>query len=234
MLSEFDYLEIADLAIGLGPSESPIFASIGEAIAELQAGRMIVVVDDEDRENEGDLLIAAQMITPEAINFMATHARGLICLAITQERADALKLSEMVSRNTSQGGTAFTVSIDAKGPGISTGISAYDRSQTILTAIDSHTRPEDLARPGHVFPLRARRDGVLERRGHTEAAVDLARLAGLNPSGVICEIANRDGSMARLADLTHFCAEHRLAMVTVADLVRHRFELYSDELSMQL
>ncbi len=230
----FEHLEIAHLAAGLGACESPVFASIGVAIAELQAGRMIVVVDDEDRENEGDLMIAAEMITPEAINFMATHARGLICLAITGERADALELSEMVSRNTSKGGTAFTVSIDAKGPGISTGISSYDRSQTILAAIDSSTRPEDLARPGHVFPLRARRDGVLERRGHTEAAVDLARLAGLKPSGVICEIVNRDGSMARLADLIQFCAQHQFAMVTVEDLVQHRCELDSDELWMHL
>ena len=174
---------------------------------------MIVVVDDEDRENEGDLMIAAEMITPEAINFMATHARGLICLAITGERADALELSEMVPLDRAVGGTAFTVSIDAKGQGISTGISAYDRCQTILAAIDPCTRPEDLARPGHVFPLRARRDGVLERRGHTEAAVDLARLAGLNPSGVICEILNDDGTMARLPDLTHFCAKHHFKVI---------------------
>jgi 3,4-dihydroxy 2-butanone 4-phosphate synthase/GTP cyclohydrolase II len=225
----FEHLEVAHLSAGC---ESPIFASIGEAIAELQAGRMIVVVDDEDRENEGDLMIAAEMITPEAINFMATHARGLICLAITGERADALELSEMVSRNTSRGGTAFTVSIDAKGPGVSTGISAYDRSHTILAAIDSRTRPDDLARPGHVFPLRARRDGVLERRGHTEAAVDLARLAGLDPSGVICEIVNSDGTMARLPDLIHFCARHHLEMVTLADLVQHRCELNSDDVWM--
>ena len=230
----FEHLEIARLAAGLGTSESPIFASISEAIAELQAGRMIVVVDDEDRENEGDLMIAAEMITPEAINFMATHARGLICLAITGDRADALELSEMVSRNTSKGGTAFTVSIDAKGPGASTGISAYDRSQTILAAIDSRTRPEDLARPGHVFPLRARKDGVLERRGHTEAAVDLARLAGLSPSGVICEIVNSNGTMARLTDLIHFCGKHHLEMVSVADLVQHRCDLESDELWMYL
>jgi 3,4-dihydroxy 2-butanone 4-phosphate synthase/GTP cyclohydrolase II len=227
----FEHLEIAHLAAGPGTSsESSIFASIGKAIEELQAGRMIVVVDDDDRENEGDLVMAAEMITPEVINFMATHARGLICLALTGERADALELSEMVERNTSRDGTAFTVSIDAKGQGISTGISAYDRSQTILAAIDSRTRPEDLARPGHVFPLRARRDGVLERRGHTEAAIDLARLAGLNPSGVICEIANSDGTMARLTDLVHFCAKHDFEMVTVADLVQYRCELESDDL----
>src|SRR5229473_2949347 len=185
----FENVEIAHTASGLDATgQSPTFASIGEVIAELQAGRMIVVVDDEDRENEGDLMIAAEMITPEAINFMATHARGLICLAITGERADALELSLMTSRNTSRGGTAFTVSIDAKGRGVTTGISAYDRSQTILAAIDSSTRPEDLARPGHIFPLRARRDGVLERRRHTEAAVDLARLGGLNLTDKNCEI----------------------------------------------
>jgi 3,4-dihydroxy 2-butanone 4-phosphate synthase / GTP cyclohydrolase II len=234
----FEDLDITHFAPGLvTSSESPIFASIDEAIAELQAGRMIVVVDDEDRENEGDLVIAAEMITPEAINFMATHARGLICLAITGERADALELNEMVSRNTSRGGTAFTVSIDAKGPGVSTGISAYDRAHTILAAIDSRTRPEDLARPGHIFPLRARRDGVLERRGHTEAAVDLARRAGLNPSGVICEIVNNDGTMARLRDLIRFCARHDFKMVTVTDLVQYRWELEEldgDELWMHM
>src|SRR5207302_6818371 len=176
----FENLEIVHAAAGLEVSqESPTFSSIGEALAELQAGRMIVVTDDEDRENEGDLMIAAEMITPEVINFMATHARGLICLAITGERADALELEQMASRNTACGGTAFTVSIDAKGRGVNTGISAYDRSQTILAAIDPSTRPEDLARPGHIFPLRARRDGVLERRGHTDAAVDLPRRGGL-------------------------------------------------------
>src|SRR5260370_10910474 len=182
----FENLEIAHPATGLDVSQgSPTFSSIGQALAELQAGRMIVVVDDEDRENEGDLMIAAEMIIPEAINFMATHARGLICLAITGERADALELSLMASRNTSRGGTAFTVSIDAKGRGVQTGISAYDRSQTILAAIDPSTRPEDLARPGPIFPLSARLDGVLERRGHTEAAVDLPLLGGFTPSGPI-------------------------------------------------
>jgi 3,4-dihydroxy 2-butanone 4-phosphate synthase/GTP cyclohydrolase II len=168
--------------------ESRAFSAIGEALAEIRAGRMIVVVDDEDRENEGDLIIAAEMITPEVINFMATHARGLICLALTGERADALELRQMASRNTSCGGTAFTVSIDAKGRGVKTEISAYDRCQTILAAIDPSTRPEDLARPGHIFPLRARRDGVLERRGHTEAAVDLSRLAG--PESFRCDLRN--------------------------------------------
>jgi 3,4-dihydroxy 2-butanone 4-phosphate synthase / GTP cyclohydrolase II len=162
------------------------------------------------------------MITPEAINFMATRARGLICVAITGERADGLELSPMVSRNTSWGGTAFTVSVDAKGRGVTTGISAYDRAQTVLAIVDADTGPEDLARPGHVFPLRARRNGVLERRGHTEAAVDLARLAGLNPLGVICEIANYDGTMACLPDLIHFCRKYDLTMVGVADLARYR------------
>ena len=219
----FEDVEILDVSAGLDPiQESPVFASIREALAELQAGRMIVIVDDEDRENEGDLMIAAEMITPEAINFMATRARGLICMAITSERGDALELSPMVLRNTSWGATAFTVSVDAKGRGVTTGISAHDRAQTVLAIVDAHTRPEDLARPGHIFPLRARRNGVLERRGHTEAAVDLARLADLNPSGVICEIVNSDGTMARLTDLIHFCAKHHFAMVTVADLVQHR------------
>jgi len=231
----FESFEIAHTAPGLDATgQSPIFASIGDALAELQAGRMIVIVDDEDRENEGDLVIAAEMITPEVINFMATHARGLICLAITGERADALELGQMASRNTSRGGTAFTVSIDAKGPGVTTGISAYDRSRTILAAIDSSTRPEDLARPGHIFPLRARRDGVLERRGHTEAAVDLARLAGLNPSGVICEIVKDDGDMARLPDLMRFCAKHDLKMISVTELARYRYECDADQLLIHM
>lgn len=201
-----------------------VFASIETAIEELRAGRMIVVVDDEDRENEGDLTMAAEMITPEAINFMARHGRGLICLALTGDRADELDLDPMASRNTCPRGTAFTVSIDARGRGVTTGISAYDRAETILAAIDLRTRPEDLARPGHVFPLRARDCGVLERRGQTEAAVDLARLAGLHPSGVICEIMNDDGSMARLPDLSPFCQKHDLKMITVGDLALYRFE----------
>ncbi len=205
-------------------NKSSVFASIETAIEELRAGRMIVVVDDDDRENEGDLTMAAEMITPEAINFMATHARGLICLAITGERADELALHPMTQCNTSPCGTAFTVSIDAKVRGVTTGISAHDRAQTILAAIDPRTRPEDLGRPGHVFPLRARPGGVLERRGQTEAAVDLARLAGLHPSGVICEIMNDDGSMARVHDLVHFCLKYGLKMITVADLAQHRWE----------
>jgi 3,4-dihydroxy 2-butanone 4-phosphate synthase / GTP cyclohydrolase II len=214
-----EYVDIFNAAAG---ADSLPFAPIRDALAEVRAGRMIAIVDDEDRENEGDLMIAAEMITPEAINFMATHARGLICLAITGERADALELSPMVLRNTSQGGTAFTVSVDAKGRGVTTGISASDRAQTVRAIVDADTRPEDLARPGHIFPLRARRNGVLERRGHTEAAVDLARLAGLDPSGVICEIANEDGTMACLPDLIHFCGEHDLTMVSVADLAPYR------------
>jgi 3,4-dihydroxy 2-butanone 4-phosphate synthase/GTP cyclohydrolase II len=206
------------------PDRSLVFVSIGEAVEELKAGRMIVVVDDEDRENEGDLTMAAEMITPEAVNFMATHARGLICLAITGERADELELTPMTPHNTARCGTNFTVSIDARGRGVTTGISAYDRAQTILSVIDSRSCPEDLGRPGHIFPLRARPGGVLERRGQTEAAVDLARLAGLNPSGVICEIMNEDGTMARLHDLVRFCAKHHLKMITVGDLALYRLE----------
>ena len=201
------------------------FASIDFAIRELRAGRMIVVVDDEDRENEGDLTIAAEMITPESINFMATHGRGLICLAMTPARLDELELAPMVHDNTALGGTAFTVSIDVKTPGVTTGISALDRAQTIKAAINPNICAEDFARPGHIFPLRARAGGVLERRGQTEAAVDLASLAGLYPAGVICEIANEDGTMARVPDLIRFCEQHNLVMVTVADLARYRFDI---------
>jgi 3,4-dihydroxy 2-butanone 4-phosphate synthase/GTP cyclohydrolase II len=205
------------------------FAEIGESLRELRSGRMIVIADDEDRENEGDLVIAAEMVTPEVINFMATYARGLICLAMTGERLDQLELGPMVLHNTASLGTAFTVSIDARGRGVTTGISSYDRAQTILATVDPRTRPEELARPGHVFPLRSRPDGVLERRGQTEASVDLARLAGLNHAAVICEIMNRDGSMARGSDLTAFCSEHGLTMVTVAQLVRYRVETELDQ-----
>jgi len=204
------------------PDKPELFAPIEAAIEELRAGRMIVVVDDENRENEGDLTMAAEMITPEAINFMATHGRGLICLAMTGERADELELGPMTPRNTSQFGTAFTVSIDVRGRGVTSGISAYDRAQTILAAIDSQTLPDDLARPGHVFPLRSCDFGVLERRGQTEAAVDLARLAGLHPSGVICEIMSDDGTMARVPDLARFCLKHGLKMITVAELALYR------------
>jgi 3,4-dihydroxy-2-butanone 4-phosphate synthase/GTP cyclohydrolase II len=208
-----------------GDDERFEFASIEDAICELKARRMIVVVDDEDRENEGDLTMAAEMITPEAINFMAMHGRGLICLAMTGERLDELELAPMSPDNTALCGTAFTISIDAKGPGMSTGISARDRAHTIVSATEESVRAEDFARPGHVFPLRARDGGVLERRGQTEAAVDLASLAGLHPAGVICEIVNDDGTMARVPDLIRFCKKHRLLMITVADLAKHRFDL---------
>jgi 3,4-dihydroxy 2-butanone 4-phosphate synthase/GTP cyclohydrolase II len=204
------------------------FAEIEKSLRELRSGRMIVIADDEDRENEGDLMIAAEMVTPEVINFIATYARGLICLAMTGERLDRLELGPMVLHNTANLGTAFTVSIDARGRGVTTGISSYDRSQTILAAVDPRTRPQDLARPGHVFPLRSRPDGVLERRGQTEASVDLARLAGLDHAAVICEIMNRDGSMARGSDLASFCSEYGLTMVTVAQLVRYRLETELD------
>ena len=201
------------------------FASIEEALDELRAGRMIVVIDDEDRENEGDLTMAAEAITPEAINFMATHGRGLICLATTGERLEELELPPMTPENSSLGGTAFTISIDVKGPGVTTGISAHDRAETIKAAIDSLTLPEDFGRPGHVFPLRARPGGVLERRGQTEAAVDLANLAAMYPAGVICEIINDDGTMARVPDLIRFCRKHGLVTVTVAELARYRLDL---------
>lgn len=182
---------------------------------------MVILVDDEDRENEGDLTMAAQMVTPEAVNFMAKHGRGLICLSLTEERADALDLPLMVQHNTSSFKTAFTVSIEARS-GVSTGISAADRARTIQVAISDHSGPEDLARPGHVFPLRARRGGVLVRTGQTEGSVDLARLAGLKPAGVICEIMNEDGSMARMPQLRVFAEEHGLPIVSVADIVAYR------------
>src|SRR5436190_6658863 len=201
------------------------FATIEEAIAEIQEGRMIVIVDDEDRENEGDLMIAAEEVTPEAINFMATYGRGLICLAMTSQRLEELQIPLMVSdhSNTSPYGTAFCVSIEAR-KNVSTGISVYDRAQTVLTAIDSKTRPTDLTRPGHIFPLRARDGGVLVRAGQTEASVDLARSAGLFPAGVICEIMKEDGTMARVPDLLEFAAVHQLKLITVADLIRYRLK----------
>src|SRR5438309_3283249 len=201
------------------------FASIEKAIGELQAGRMIVVVDDEDRENEGDLTMAAEMITPEAVNFMAMQGRGLICLAMTGERLDELELAPMSPDNTALGGTAFTVSIDVKGRNVTTGISARDRAQTILAVTDASTCSDDFARPGHVFPLRARDGGVPERRGQTEAAVDLARLAGLSPAGVICEIINDDGTTARVPELVRLSKTHAPLMITVAHLARNRLEL---------
>jgi 3,4-dihydroxy 2-butanone 4-phosphate synthase/GTP cyclohydrolase II len=199
------------------------FVGIPEAIEEIRAGRILVVVDDEDRENEGDLTIAAEKVTPEIVNFMATHGRGLICLPLTPERCDYLRLPLMSSQNTSNFGTAFCESIDARA-GVTTGISAADRTRTILAALDPDCRPEDLARPGHVFPLRAREGGVLVRAGQTEASVDLARLAGLTPAGVICEVMNDDGTMARVAQLREFCARHGLKMISVADLIRHRMK----------
>jgi 3,4-dihydroxy 2-butanone 4-phosphate synthase / GTP cyclohydrolase II len=203
------------------PGEDAPFAEIEEAVSELKAGRFVVVVDDEDRENEGDLVLAAQMVTPEAINFMAREGRGLICLALTQERCAELDLPPMVERNTSSFGTAFMVSIEARGR-TTTGISAADRAETVRAAIDPSTKPMDLLRPGHMFPLRAQPGGVLKRAGQTEASVDLARIAGLDPSAVLCEIMNEDGTMARVPDLTKFCKKHDLRMVTVADLIRHR------------
>ncbi|HSY13496.1 MAG TPA: 3,4-dihydroxy-2-butanone-4-phosphate synthase [Verrucomicrobiae bacterium] len=202
------------------PNPTP-FCDVETALEEIRAGRMIVVIDDEDRENEGDLTMAAEKITPEAINFMAKFGRGLVCLAMTEERLDYLRLGQMSSENTSNFGTAFTESIDAK-DGVTTGISAYDRSHTIQVAIDSSTRPNDLARPGHIFPLRARKGGVLVRAGQTEASVDLARMAGMLPAGVICEIMNDDGTMARVPQLTEFCRQHDMKMLTVAELIRYR------------
>ncbi len=199
------------------------FASIEEAITELQAGRLIVVVDDEDRENEGDLMAAAEFCTPEAINFMAKYGRGLICLTMTEERADFLRLAPMVQENSSRFGTAFTETIEAR-EGVTTGISAADRAHTIQVAIQPGSTPNDLARPGHVFPLRARKGGVLVRAGQTEASVDLTRLAGLIPAGVICEIMNDDGTMARVPDLIQYCRLHELKMVTVAELIRYRMQ----------
>jgi 3,4-dihydroxy 2-butanone 4-phosphate synthase/GTP cyclohydrolase II len=199
------------------------FASIPEAIEEIRAGRIVVVVDDEDRENEGDLTIAAEKVTPEIINFMAMHGRGLICLALTAERCEYLRLPLMSAQNTSNFGTAFCESVDAK-EGVTTGISAADRTRTVLQAIDPQCRPADLARPGHMFPLRAREGGVLVRAGQTEASVDLARLAGLNPSGVICEVMNEDGTMARVPQLVEFCRKHEIKMISVADLIRYRMQ----------
>lgn len=204
-------------------TEKAPFATVEEAVADLRAGRLIVVVDDEDRENEGDLMVAAEFCTAEAINFMAKFGRGLICLTLTEEQADHLRLSPMVQQNSSRFGTAFTESIEAR-EGVTTGISAADRAHTIQVAISPKATAHDLARPGHVFPLRARRGGVLVRAGQTEASVDLARIAGLTPAGVICEIMNEDGTMARVPDLVAFCKQHALKMVTVADLIRYRMQ----------
>ena len=202
------------------------FASIQDAIEAIRAGQMVIVVDDEDRENEGDLTIAAEKITPEAVNFMAQYGRGLICLAMTPERLDALEIPLMVSQNSSRFETAFCVSIEAR-ERTTTGISAADRAATVLAAIDPSTKPSDLVRPGHVFPLRARSAGVLVRAGQTEAAVDLARLAGLHPSGVICEIMNEDGTMARVPQLSRFARRHDMPLITVADLITYRMRTES-------
>jgi 3,4-dihydroxy 2-butanone 4-phosphate synthase/GTP cyclohydrolase II len=199
------------------------FTDVPTAIEEIRAGRMIVVVDDEDRENEGDLTLAAEKVTPEVINFMAKYGRGLVCLAMTEERLEHLRIGPMTSENTSQYGTAFCEAIDAR-EGVTTGISAHDRARTIQVAIDPKTRPSDLARPGHMFPLRARKGGVLVRAGQTEASVDLARLAGMVPAGIICEIMKDDGTMARVPDLIEFCRVHNMMMLTVAELIRYRMQ----------
>src|SRR5215475_7850631 len=197
------------------------FATVPEAVDQIRAGRILVVVDDEDRENEGDLTIAAEKVTPEIINFMATQGRGLICLTLTPERCDYLRLPLMSPTNTSNFGTAFCESIDAR-EGVTTGISAADRTRTTLQAIDPECRSSDLSRPGHMFPLRAREGGVLVRAGQTEASVDLARFAGLTPAGVICEIMNEDGTMSRVPQLEAFAAQHGLKMISVSELVRYR------------
>jgi len=200
---------------------SPPFSSVEEALEDFRAGRMVVVCDAEDRENEGDLTMAAQFATPEAVNFMAREGRGLICLTLTPERCDELGLDLMAAKNESPFQTAFTVSVEAR-QGITTGISAHDRARTIQVAIDPSSTPGDLVQPGHIFPLKAKAGGVLERTGQTEASVDLARLAGLNPSGVICEVMNDDGTMARVPDLARYCERHGLKMITVADLIAYR------------
>jgi len=201
--------------------QEPRFAAVEEALDDLKAGRVVVILDDEDRENEGDLACAAEFVTPEIVNFMATHGRGLICLPMTAERLEALQIPPMVQENTARRGTAFCVSIEARND-VTTGISAADRARTIRVAVDPATRADDLARPGHIFPLRAVAGGVLKRAGHTEAIVDLCRLAGLNPAGVVCEIMNVDGTMARLPELLPFAAAHGLKLLSIADLIRHR------------
>jgi 3,4-dihydroxy 2-butanone 4-phosphate synthase/GTP cyclohydrolase II len=207
--------------MGMSSTTRSPFATIDEALEDIRQGKMVVVCDDEDRENEGDLTMAAQFATPEAVNFMAKEGRGLICLSLTSERCDELGLDLMAAKNESPFETPFTVSIEAR-DGVTTGISAHDRARTIQVAIDSSSSPRDLVQPGHIFPLKSRPGGVLERAGQTEAAVDLARLAGLNPSGVICEVMNDDGTMARVDDLVGYCARHGLRMITVADLIAYR------------
>lgn len=198
-------------------------ASVEQAVKAVKAGKLIIIVDDEDRENEGDLMVAAEKVTPETINFMTKHARGLICLPITEKRLKELDIPLMVRDNTAPFGTAFTVSIDAKEE-VTTGISAYDRAKTVLTAISSKTRPEDLTRPGHIFPLKAQEGGVLERAGQTEAALDIVRLAGLKPAGVICEIMNEDGTMSRMPQLEEFSQAHNIPILTIADLIKYRMK----------
>jgi 3,4-dihydroxy 2-butanone 4-phosphate synthase/GTP cyclohydrolase II len=212
---------MSNLRIAKGSKKGSPFAPIEDAVDAIRQGRMIIVVDDEDRENEGDLTIAADKITPDAINFMAKHGRGLVCLSMTGERLEQLEVPLMVEKNTTSFNTAFCVSIEAK-HGTSTGISAADRANTVKAAIDPATKPSDLSRPGHMFPLRARDGGVMVRAGQTEAAVDLARIAGLYPAGVICEIMNDDGTMARVPELTKFARKHGLLMITIADLIKYR------------
>jgi 3,4-dihydroxy 2-butanone 4-phosphate synthase/GTP cyclohydrolase II len=202
-------------------SKTPPFDPIEDVLADIRAGKLVVVTDDADRENEGDLVLAAEKVTPEAVNFMATHGRGLICVPVTEERADELGLQRMVSQNRESHRTDFTVSVDAT-HGITTGISAHDRSATISILADPHSKPQDLVQPGHIFPLRARAGGVLRRAGHTEASVDLARMAGLHPAGVLCEILNADGTMARLPELIEFKQQHQLKMCSIADLIAYR------------
>jgi 3,4-dihydroxy 2-butanone 4-phosphate synthase / GTP cyclohydrolase II len=214
-----------EIAKGARKTQSP-FARIEDAVDAIRAGRIVIVVDDADRENEGDLTIAAEKVTPEAINFMARYGRGLVCLSMTPERLDELEIPLMVSNNSSRFDTAFCVPIEAKGR-TTTGISAADRAATVHAAIDPRTRPSDLARPGHMFPLRARPGGVMVRAGQTEAAVDLARIAGLYPAGVICEIMNEDGTMARVPELTRFARKHKLLLITVADLIKYRMRTES-------
>ncbi|WP_447980172.1 bifunctional 3,4-dihydroxy-2-butanone-4-phosphate synthase/GTP cyclohydrolase II [Candidatus Nitrospira bockiana] len=201
--------------------DEPVFNSIEQALKDIKRGRLVILVDDEDRENEGDLVMAAEKVTPQAINFMAKHARGLICLALTAERVEELQLPPQAAENTATFGTAFTVSIDAR-KDITTGISAADRATTIRVAIDPKTKPSDLARPGHIFPLKAQKGGVLRRAGQTEGSVDLARLAGLYPAGVICEIMNEDGTMARVPELARFAKRHGLKVVTIKSLIEYR------------
>lgn len=204
-------------------ASKPKTASVEEAIEQIKAGHLIILVDDEDRENEGDLMVAAEKVTPEIINFMTLHGRGLICLPLTKKRLEELQLPLMVQDNTSRFETAFTVSIDAK-EGVTTGISAFDRARTVQVAIDPKSKPSDLVRPGHIFPLQAREGGVLARAGQTEAAVDLARLAGLTPAGVICEIMNEDGTMARMPQLEEFSQKHQVPILTIADLIQYRMK----------